>query len=256
MPDILQLQDFLNEKVLFYNQTSFIDSDPVCIPHMFSKKQDIEISGLFAAVFAWGQRKTIINKCRELLMLMDYSPYDFVLNHSENDLRAFENFKHRTFNPTDTLYFIHFLKYYYSSHESLQELFITSDHLKPIESGLYAFYHSFFSLPEAPLRTRKHIPTPERKSTCKRMNMYLRWMVRKDQQGVDFGIWKKIRMRDLICPVDIHVDRIARKLSLIHRKNTDWLTALELTENLKKLDPEDPVKYDFALFGLGVLEKF
>lgn len=249
------LKDFLDEKVEYYNQATFIESDPISIPHLFSQKQDIEISGLFAAVFAWGQRKTIINKCRELLQLMDNKPFDFILNHSEKDLKTIENFKHRTFNTTDALYFIHFLKHYYSGNDSLEDLFIVEEKKEPIESALIKFHESFFSLPEAPQRTRKHIPNPIRKSTCKRLNMYLRWMVRKDHSGVDFGIWDKINMKDLICPIDVHVDRVARKLSLISRKQTDWLTALELTHNLKKLDPEDPVKYDFALFGLGVLEK-
>ena len=249
------LQAFLDEKVKYYNQPSFIESDPISVPHEFSRKQDIEISGFFAAVFAWGQRKTIINKSRELLSMMDNAPYDFVLNHSERELRVIENFRHRTFNATDALYFIHFLKHYYSENESLEYLFARQGVSQPIERALINFHKSFFSLPDAPQRTRKHIPSPERKSTCKRLNMYLRWMVRKDQAGVDFGIWDKIKMKDLICPIDVHVDRVARKLSLIKRKQTDWMTAVELTENLKKLDPEDPVKYDFALFGLGVIEK-
>lgn len=249
------LKAFLDEKAEYYNQPAFIESDPVSIPHLFSKKQDIEISGFFAAVFAWGQRKTIINKSRELLGMMDNAPCDFILNHSDKELKAIENFKHRTFNATDALYFIHFLKYYYSENESLEDLFLVHDKNDPVENGLIKFHESFFSLPDAPRRTRKHIPSPNRKSTCKRLNMYLRWMVRKDQAGVDFGIWSKIKMKDLICPIDVHVDRVARRLSLIRRKQTDWLTAVELTENLKKLDPEDPVKYDYALFGLGVIEK-
>jgi uncharacterized protein (TIGR02757 family) len=249
------LKVFLDQKAKYYNQPSFIESDPVSIPHLFSLKQDIEISGFFAAVFAWGQRKTIINKSRALLAIMDNAPYDFVLNHNDKDLKAIENFKHRTFNATDALYFIHFLKYYYSENESLEDLFLVNDTKDPVENGLIQFHESFFSLSDAPSRTRKHIPSPKRNSTCKRLNMYLRWMVRKDQAGVDFGIWKKIKMKDLICPIDVHVDRIARRLSLIRRKQTDWLTAVELTENLKKLDPEDPVRYDYALFGLGVIEK-
>ncbi|MGD9329623.1 MAG: TIGR02757 family protein [Cyclobacteriaceae bacterium] len=249
------LKTFLDEKSAYYNQPSFIESDPVSIPHLFSKKQDIEISGFFAAVFAWGQRKTIINKSRELLAMMDNAPHDFIMNHSEKELRPIEHFKHRTFNATDALYFIHFLKYYYSENDSMEDLFLVHDTIDPVEHGLIKFHESFFSLPDAPPRTRKHIPSPNRKSTCKRLNMYLRWMVRKDQSGVDFGIWKKIKMKDLICPIDVHVDRIARRLSLIRRKQTDWLTAVQLTENLKKLDPEDPVKYDYALFGLGVIEK-
>lgn len=249
------LKAFLDDKVEYYNQPSFIETDPVSIPHLFSRKQDIEISGLFAAVFAWGQRKTIISKCRELLEMMDNKPFDFILNHSEKELKVIEKFKHRTFNATDTLYFIHYLKHYYSRNDSLENLFIVQEKKEPIEHALIRFHQSFFSLPEAPQRTRKHIPSPVRKSTCKRLNMYLRWMVRKDQSGVDFGIWNNINMKDLICPIDVHVDRIARSLSLIRRKQTDWMTALELTHNLRRLDPKDPVKYDFALFGLGVIEK-
>ncbi len=255
MTSINSLKAFLDEKVEYYNQPSFIETDPVSIPHLFSRKQDIEISGLFAAVFAWGQRKTIISKCRELLEMMDNKPFDFILNHSDKELKVIEKFKHRTFNATDTLYFVHFLKYYYLRNDSLENLFVVHDKKESIEYALIRFHQSFFSLPEAPQRTRKHIPSPARKSTCKRLNMYLRWMVRKDHSGVDFGIWDKINMKDLICPIDVHVDRVARSLSLIRRKQTDWLTALELTHNLRKFDPEDPVKYDFALFGLGVIEK-
>ena len=249
------LKAFLDEKAAYYNRPSFIEKDPISIPHLFSKKQDIEISGFLAAVFAWGQRKTIINKSRELLMMMDNAPYDFILNHSEKELKVIEDFKHRTFNATDALYFIHFLNYYYSRNDSMEDLFFVPGEKGSVKHALVKFHESFFSLPDAPQRTRKHIPNPNRKSTCKRINMYLRWMVRKDQAGVDFGIWSKIKMKDLICPIDVHVDRVARKLSLIRRKQTDWLTAVELTENLRRLDPEDPVKYDFALFGLGVIEK-
>jgi uncharacterized protein (TIGR02757 family) len=255
MTDILLLKDFLDEKVLFYNRPSFIEADPISIPHLFKKKQDIEIAGLFAAVFAWGQRKVIIKKCKELLSIMDFAPHDFILNHKEKDLISFENFRHRTFNSTDALYFIHFLNFHYSRNNSLEDLFITDRKRQSVEAGLTEFHQIFFSLPDAPDRTRKHIPTPRRKSTCKKLNMFLRWMVRKDNMGVDFGIWKQIKMKDLICPIDVHVDRVARKLSLIKRKPADWLTALELTNSLRILDPEDPVKYDFALFGLGVLEK-
>ncbi len=223
---------------------------------MFGKKQDIEISGLFSAVLAWGNRKTIIHKCRELMKMMDHSPHEFILEHKENDLRPLLKFKHRTFNATDTLYFIHFLKDFYKGHDSLECLFVPGNRPVNMEESLIRFHQEFFSLPEAPARTRKHIPTPLRKSTCKRLNLFLRWMVRKDQSGVDFGIWEKIGMDQLICPVDLHVDRVARKLGLINRKQTDWLTALELTLNLRKIDPLDPVRYDFALFGLGVIEKY
>ncbi|GDX53297.1 TIGR02757 family protein [Bacteroidota bacterium] len=250
-----ELKIFLNKKVNQYNRKSFIENDPVCIPHLFSKKQDIEIAGLFAAVFAWGQRKTIINKSKELMQLMDMQPHDFILHHDESDLKKFSRFKHRTFNYTDTLYFIHFLQNYYSKHNSLEDAFLPKKKESNMENALIRFHDLFFSLEDSPNRTRKHIPTPARKSSCKRLNMYLRWMVRRDTCGVDFGIWKKIKPSQLICPVDLHVERVARKLGLINRKNADWQTVVELTDSLKQFDANDPVKYDFALFGIGVMEK-
>ncbi|PZV84011.1 uncharacterized protein (TIGR02757 family) [Algoriphagus aquaeductus] len=253
-----QIKDFLDEKVIQYNQPGFITLDPISIPHRFSKKQDIEISGFFAAILAWGQRKTIINKCLELFSLMDNAPYDFLLQHQEEDLKSLLNFKHRTFNEVDTLYFIHFLSWYYRQFDSLEDAFLIGQTgmRDSMESILTRFHEYFFSLPDAPSRTKKHIATPARKAACKRINMYLRWMVRDDAKGVDFGLWKKIHPSQLICPCDLHVDRVARKLGLITRKQTDWQTALELTDRLREFDPEDPVKYDFALFGLGVEEKF
>ena len=254
--DTHQLKALLDEKVDLYNRTSFIDADPISIPHLFNKKQDIEITGLWAAVLAWGQRKTIINKCAELFGLMDHAPYDFILNHTESDLKRLESFKHRTFNATDTLYFVHYFNQYYKHHDSLEDAFLVDGVEPNVEKGLVHFHRQFFELPGHPIRTRKHIPTPERKSACKRLNMFLRWMVRKDPSGVDFGLWKNIRPDQLVCPCDVHVDRVARKLGLIKRKQTDWQTAIELTENLKLLDANDPVKYDFALFGLGVIEGF
>ncbi|MDN3203418.1 TIGR02757 family protein [Algoriphagus sediminis] len=251
------LKDFLDSKVEEYNQPGFIPLDPISIPHEYSKKQDIEITAFFAAVLAWGQRKTIINKCHELFELMDNAPHDFLINHQDSDLKVFLNFKHRTFNATDTLYFIEFLSKFYKEHSSMEEAFLTKSSGEiTMETRLISFHQLFFSDPDAPQRTRKHIATPARKSVCKRLNMFLRWMVRKDNKGVDFGLWSKISPSTLICPCDLHVDRVARKLGLITRKQTDWLTALELTERLKEMDPSDPVKYDFALFGLGVEEKF
>jgi uncharacterized protein (TIGR02757 family) len=249
-----ELKRFLDTKAAQFNQPGFIENDPISIPHSFKKKQDIEIAGLFAAVLAWGQRKTIIRKCKELMERMDNDPYNFILHHKETDLAAFRDFKHRTFNNADTLYFITSLKSFYESHRSLEEAFYTSREESTVEKGLIRFHNIFFSLEDHPHRTKKHLPTPERKSTCKRICMYLRWMVRHDDHGVDFGIWKNILPAQLICPCDLHVDRVARKLKLIKRKQTDWLTALELTTNLRKLDPVDPVKYDFALFGLGIEE--
>lgn len=253
-----ELKDFLDRKVVEYNNQDFIPEDPICIPHLFKKKQDIEISGLMAAVFAWGQRKTIINKSKEFLHLMDDDPHAFVLNHSDNDLKPFLDFKHRTFNATDALYFIHFFKWFYSKYDSLEFAFSSqmNEEDTTIENGLIGFFNLFFSLPDFPVRTKKHVPTPLRKSACKRINMFLRWMVRDDQTGVDFGLWKNIQPRQLVCPCDLHVDRVARKLGLIRRKQMDWLTAIELTTALRAFDANDPVKYDFALFGLGVVEKF
>ncbi|MCU0469914.1 MAG: TIGR02757 family protein [Arcicella sp.] len=246
--------DLLEQKYLQYNQPNFISNDPISIPHLFTKKQDIEIMGFWAAVLAWGQRKTIINKCKELIELMDNAPHDFVMNHQESDLKAFLNFKHRTFNATDTLYFIAWFRAFYQQHQSLEEAFLTENYLEQTDTKqhLINFHHRFFNLEDFPERTRKHIATPLRNSSCKRINMFLRWMVRQDDKGVDFGIWKTLKPVQLVCPCDVHVDRVARILGLIKRPKTDWVTAVELTESLKQLDPQDPVKYDFALFGLGV----
>lgn len=252
------LIDFLNAKVEEYNQPSFIKDDPILIPHLFTKKQDIEIAGFFASIFAWGGRITIINKSKELINLMNMAPYDFVINHKENDLKKLLHFKHRTFNATDLLYFIEFLKFHYTNYNSLETAF--TKWIKPgdenIEQGLIGFYNYFFSLEDVPGRTKKHIATPQKKSTCKRLNMFLRWMVRNDNKGVDFGIWDNIKPAQLICPVDLHVARVAKHFNLLNRKQTDWQTALELTEYLRTLDVNDPVKYDFALFGLGAVEKY
>ena len=253
-----KLQDFLNKKVDEYNQPFFIVPDPICIPHLFTKKQDIEIAGFFAAIFAWGNRTTIINKSKELMMLMDNAPHEFCLHHTAADLNRLLHFKHRTFNPTDLLYFIDFFQHHYSKNESLESAFTqtlkTND--TNIENGLNGFYNYFFSLESVPKRTLKHIASPAKKASCKRLNMYLRWMVRDDKKGVDFGIWKAISPSQLIIPLDLHVARVARHFGLLNRKPTDWLAAVELTEAMKTLDKKDPAKYDFALFALGVLEKF
>ena len=255
-----ELKDFFDEKVNQYNRPSFIKDDPICIPHSFTKKQDIEIAGLFAAVFAWGNRTTIINKSKELMGLMDHAPYDFCLNHNKAQLKRLEGFKHRTFNTTDLLYFIEFLKYHYTNYTSLEEAFLKN--FSPsrgeggIEQSLTCFHNYFFSLTHVPSRTKKHIATPCKGSTCKRLNMFLRWMVRNDKTGVDFGIWKKIKPSDLICPIDVHVARVAQRFGILERKQIDWQAAVELTTYLRTLDPHDPVKYDFALFGLGAMEKY
>lgn len=247
------LHRFLETKVERYNRPDFIKDDPISIPHLFSKKQDIEIAGFFAAVFAWGNRKTIIGKSTELIQLMDEAPHDYILNHQPADLKKLLQFKHRTFNTTDLLYFVAFLQTHYSKYKSLENAF--TRHGDSIEKMLSGFHHYFFSLEDVPGRTKKHIPTPERNSTCKRLNMFLRWMVRQDNKGVDFGIWKTISPAQLICPIDLHVARVARHFNILERKQTDWQAAIELTGYLKRLDSKDPVKYDFALFSLGAVEK-
>ena len=252
------LQQFLDQKVDLYNQPSFIEKDPISIPHRFSRRQDIEISGLFAAVLAWGNRTTIINNCNRLLQVMDNVPYQFVSSFKDTDLKPLISFVHRTFNATDLFYFLHFLQYHYEQSDTLETAF--AQFINPgstdIAQALSGFHNYFFSLPDAPERTRKHIATPVRNSACKRLNMYLRWMVRKDGKGVDFGLWDSITPAQLICPLDVHVGNVARRLGLLNRPQDDWKAATELTASLRLCDPEDPVKYDFALFGMGVMERF
>jgi len=255
----MDLKRFLDSKVVEFNRPSFIQDDPICIPHRFSSPQDQEIAGFFAAIFAWGNRKIIIKKATELLDRMDNAPHQFCLQHEDQDLKKLLGFKHRTFNDTDLLYFVEFFHQHYSNYNRLEDAFLMElpeNEPFSMQTSLIHFYHYFFSLPDLPYRTRKHIATPEKKATCKRLNMFLRWMVRKDKNGVDLGLWKRIPMAELICPVDLHVAKVARKLGLLDRKQTDWRAAEELTGYLKQLDPRDPAKYDFALFGLGVVEKY
>jgi uncharacterized protein (TIGR02757 family) len=253
-----ELKDFLDSKVEQYNTPAFIKDDPVCIPHLFTKKQDIEIAALFASIFAWGNRAIIIKKSKDLLQRMDNAPYDFILNHTDNDLKKLLGFKHRTFNDTDLLYFVHFLNHHYTLNRSLETAFLLgiNENDETIDGGLNYFFRYFFSLEDAPARTKKHIASPGKKSTCKRLNMFLRWMVRSDKKGVDFGIWKKISPAQLVCPIDVHVARVAYRFNLLQRNQIDWTAGVELTSNLRLLDKADPVKYDFALFGLGVVEKY
>jgi len=247
-----QLREFLEEHYDRYDRPAFIENDPISLPHRFTQQQDIEISGLFAAMLAWGQRKTIISKTTELLRRMDDAPYQFVLHHSDNELKQLLGFCHRTFCDTDLLYFVHWLRWYYQQYESLEDAFLRGATQK---ERLSAFHNLFFSLDDAPQRTRKHVATPVRGSACKRVNMYLRWMVRPDTRGVDFGLWTRLSPADLICPCDVHVERIARRLGLMTRAAVDWQAAEDLTAHLRAFDPLDPVKYDFALFGLGIEEK-
>ena len=250
------LKGILDAAVDTYNRPSFIPSDPISVPHALSLPQDREIMGFWAATLAWGQRKTIIQSAQKLLALTDGAPWDFMRNHVEQDRERFLSFKHRTFQSTDTLWFLEYFQQYYRQHNSLEHAF--AKHLAPnaqtVEPALIGFHRDFFDHPWAPDRTRKHVATPERGSTCKRLNMFLRWMVRRDDQGVDFGLWSHIRPDQLLIPLDVHVERVARRFGLLQRPQTDWRSVLELTEHLRAFDPDDPVKYDFALFGLGVLE--
>ena len=251
------LKILLDLAVLRYNTPAFIADDPISLPHGFRALQDREIMGFWAATLAWGQRKTIINNALRLAELMDGAPYDFIKNHTEEDRARFLPFKHRTFQATDTLWFLEFLQQYYRRHTSLETAF--ARHLGPddvtVERALAGFHRDFFDHPDAPQRTRKHVATPERGSTCKRLNMFLRWMVRRDDRGVDFGHWSGIRPDQLLIPLDVHVERVARRLGLLERTQSDWRAVLELTARLREFDAVDPVKYDFALFGIGVLEK-
>ncbi len=251
--DIKSLKRFLESKVDEYNQPFFIKSDPISVPHLFSQKQDREIAALFAALFAWGNRTTIINKSNELMHRFGMEPYRFVMKKGDRHLKSLLGFRHRTFTEDDLLSFVSFLKYHYSTNDSLETAF--TNHGSLVSEMLTGFHHYFFSIDNITPRTRKHISTPEKNSTCKRLNMFLRWMVRNDGI-VDFGIWKRISPSQLICPVDIHVARVARRLKLITRKQTDWQAAMELTEALKKFDLNDPARFDFALYPLGMAERF
>jgi uncharacterized protein (TIGR02757 family) len=252
-----ELRAFLDEKYDLYNRNTFIESDPISIPRRFSKKQDIEIAGFLAATIAWGQRPTIIRNANRLMNWMDESPHEFILNHSAKDLKPFKTFVHRTFNGADCLCFIRSLKHIYAQHDSLEEAFLPLGKLsdQPIGSAITSFRNLFFSIPH-PERSRKHLSDPEQGSAAKRINMYLRWMVRSDKREVDFGLWTRIPASILMCPLDVHSGNVARKLGLLKRTQNDWKAVEELTAALRKLDAADPVKYDFALFGLGVFEGF
>lgn len=250
-----ELKSFLDEKADLYNNPNFIESDPIQIPHRYSIKEDIEIAGFLSATIAWGNRKMIINSAKKMMDLMGNAPYDFVMDHKESDLEKLETFVHRTFNGTDFLTFIRGLKHIYTHHQGLETVFSKNIEENSMQKSISEFKKVFFEI-EHQNRTQKHLSDPMNNSAAKRINMFLRWMVREDKKGVDFGIWKTIPTAALSCPLDVHSGNVARKLELLIRKQNDAKALFELDSNLRRLDPNDPVKYDFALFGLGVFEKF
>lgn len=249
-----ELKEFLDEKVIQYNTFDFIESDPIQIPHFYSLKEDIEIAGFLSATIAWGNRKMIINNAKKLMDLMGNSPYDFVMSHTEDHLESLDNFVHRTFNSIDARTFIKALQHIYKNHEGLEAVFAKNQEENSMQKSIHEFKKLFFEI-EHLQRTQKHISDPLNNSAAKRINMYLRWMVRNDNK-VDFGIWKSISTSKLSCPLDVHSGNVARKLGLLKRKQNDAKALAELDLALRKLDKNDPVKYDFALFGLGVFEGF
>ncbi|KAF2519336.1 TIGR02757 family protein [Flavobacterium salilacus subsp. salilacus] len=250
-----ELKDFLNEKVLLYNKSDFIESDPIQIPHLFTQKKDIEIAGFLAATIAWGNRKMIINNAHKMMELMGNSPYDFVMNHKEHHLESLEGFVHRTFNGADFTTFIKALQNIYTQHNGLEAVFAKNIENNSLQKSIHEFKKVFFEIVHQP-RTQKHVSDPLNGSAAKRINMFLRWMVRNDTTGVDLGIWKSIPPAALSCPLDIHSGNVARKLGILTRKQNDAKALAELDAQLRLMDATDPVKYDFALFGLGVFEKF
>ncbi len=250
-----ELREFLNAKVLQYNHPSFLESDPLQIPHQFSKREDIEISAFLTATIAWGNRKSIINNANRMMELLDQAPFEFVTQHEHKDLEKLSSFVHRTFNGIDLTYFIQSLQNIYQNHGGLENCFLKNIESNSMQPAISTFKSLFFELPH-PLRTTKHISDPLKGSAAKRINMFLRWMVRDGSTGVDFGLWNQIKASKLSCPLDVHSGNVARKLKLLKRKQNDAKALAELDKSLRKLDPQDPVKYDFALFGLGVFEKF
>lgn len=250
-----ELKSFLDEKVELYNRPDFIESDPIQIPHLFTQKEDIEIAGFLAATIAWGNRKMIINNAKKMMDLMGNAPYDFVMSHNEDDLERFSTFVHRTFNSEDFVGFIKSLQHIYQNHNGLEAVFAKNQEANSMQKSISEFKKIFFEINHLP-RTEKHISDPMNGSAAKRINMYLRWMARRDNKCVDLGIWKSISPAALSCPLDVHSGNVARKLELLMRKQNDAKALLELDTNLRLLDPNDPVKYDFALFGLGVFEGF
>lgn len=249
-----QLLEFLDDRVKQYNTTDFIEKDPIRIPHMYSTKEDIEISGFLAATISWGNRTSIVKSAERMMKLMGNSPYDFVMNHRDEHLKKLDGFVHRTFNSTDLQTFIVALKHLYQNRNGLEGVFTEFKTTKSIQPAIHHLKREFFTIPHL-ARTRKHLPDPLKGSAAKKINMYLRWMIRKDDRGVDFGLWENISPSILSCPLDVHSGNVARKLGLLHRNQNDSKAVLELDNFLRSMDPHDPVKYDFALFGLGVYEK-
>lgn len=249
------LKEFLDEKVVLYNNPKFIESDPIQIPHQFSNKEDIEISAFLAATIAWGNRKMIIKNANKLMELLDLAPFDFIINHQESDLKRFDGFVHRTFNMIDVIQFIKSLKHIYTVHGGLENALLIKSNASTYKNSISEFKKVFFEIPHQS-RTLKHVSDPLKGSAAKRINMFLRWMVRNDKNGVDFGIWNTHNPANLSCPLDVHSGNVARKLGILNRKQNDWKAIEELDNYLRLLDKNDPSKYDFALFGLGVFEKF
>lgn len=255
MEDLSVVKYFLDEKVEQYNHVEFIEPDPVSVPHGFSLKEDIEISGFLAATIAWGNRKSILKSSGKIIKYLDNQPFDFIMNHTPADLKKIQGSVHRTFNSDDLVFFIKSLQNIYVNKGGLEKVFAVKENEVNTYHALERFRNVFFEI-EHSLRTRKHISSPARNSSAKRLSMFLRWMVRKDNKGVDFGIWNSIKPSQLVCPLDVHSGNTARMLKLLNRTQNDWKSVLELQENLVTLDKEDPSKYDFALFGLGVFEQF
>ena len=250
-----EIISFLNYKSNQYNNIKFIETDPIQIPHLFNKKEDVEISGFLTSTISWGNRKSIIKSAEKLIELLDHSPYDFILNHKKRDLDTLKPFVHRTFNGIDLIQFVKSLKHIYRNYNGLEEIFRNNIKDDSLQYAIHKMKKIFFEIPHTN-RTKKHISDPMRGSAAKRINMFLRWMVRDDTRGVDFGIWKSISPKYLSCPLDVHTGNVARKLGLIQRKQNDHKAVMELDKKLREFDLSDPVKYDFALFGLGVFEKF
>jgi len=250
-----ELKDFLEAKVIEFNTIDFIENDPISIPHRYTLKEDIEISGFLVSSIAWGNRKMITANGHRMMDMMSDSPYEFVINHQDHHLDKLAGFVHRTFNSTDFIHFIKALKHLYKEKDGLEGVFDTFQTKDSLQPAIHKLHEVFFEIPH-PVRTLKHIADPDKGSAAKKINLFLRWMIRNDNSGVDFGLWKSISPSKLSCPLDIHSGNVARKLGLLQRKQNDSKAVLELDTNLRQLDPKDPVKYDFALFGLGIFEKF